>query len=433
MVKLMKMKSYCKRFTSLFREKSAQDGGLLPSGEKSVVNSQEAALVSFSKKRARSVISIDSDVRVGIITSAAGVQTAMASTSLFLGFLDGFLKNKIDARLLAHSQRGAPQVEDGLLNSDVFLPAFLFGKYGKDYLRLVLGSENFDYVISHGGYPDLFEEQAELVYRTGAKHLLFSGESPIRWYPDLAKRDIFLNGVRENFDGVIVPSSYLKDFWVEAGFAEHEVYLTRQPVRSDFFPVGIGKPCNSVALYAGNLSHKEIDDLMDITILVKDKIPDFRLSIFADAAKQRVDEVSQMINNKQLSNSIILEGSLSLQELAKKEGEANVLLLPRRKGEFSKAGFPNKVGEYLMSGTPLVCTDVGEIKDAIGEGSAVFVASGNIEAFAKAIVEVLSDRSRFMMMGEYGREWAMNNLDSAVVSKMLLDWMSTLQSGDGSD
>jgi glycosyltransferase involved in cell wall biosynthesis len=71
----------------------------------------------------------------------------------------------------------------------------------------------------------------------------------------------------------------------------------------------------------------------------------------------------------------------------------------------SKAeGFANAILEYMAAGLPVVATDVGGAREAITEGETGFtVASGDDEAMAARIIEVLNDPSRARAMGERGK------------------------------
>lgn len=67
-------------------------------------------------------------------------------------------------------------------------------------------------------------------------------------------------------------------------------------------------------------------------------------------------------------------------------------------------GFSNVILEYMGAGRPVVATDVGGAREAIREGLTGFVVPPrNPETMAKRIMELLSDSSRAIAMGEAGR------------------------------
>jgi glycosyltransferase involved in cell wall biosynthesis len=71
----------------------------------------------------------------------------------------------------------------------------------------------------------------------------------------------------------------------------------------------------------------------------------------------------------------------------------------------SKAeGFANAVLEYMAAGLPVVATDVGGLKEAVAEGETGFlVESGDHEAMADRIIQLLNDSKRAHEMGARGK------------------------------
>ena len=71
----------------------------------------------------------------------------------------------------------------------------------------------------------------------------------------------------------------------------------------------------------------------------------------------------------------------------------------------SKAeGFANAILEYMAAGLPVVATDVGGVREAIVEGeTGHIVASGDDQAMAARIIQVLKDDENARMMGARGK------------------------------
>src|SRR5205814_7213363 len=67
-------------------------------------------------------------------------------------------------------------------------------------------------------------------------------------------------------------------------------------------------------------------------------------------------------------------------------------------------GFANAILEYMAAGLPVVATDVGGMREAIVEGeTGHIVASGDDEAMAARIIQVLSDNENASKMGARGK------------------------------
>jgi len=71
----------------------------------------------------------------------------------------------------------------------------------------------------------------------------------------------------------------------------------------------------------------------------------------------------------------------------------------------SKAeGFANAILEYMAAGLPVVATDVGGAREAIGEGETGYtVASGDDAKMAARIIELLNEPERARAMGQRGK------------------------------
>jgi glycosyltransferase involved in cell wall biosynthesis len=84
---------------------------------------------------------------------------------------------------------------------------------------------------------------------------------------------------------------------------------------------------------------------------------------------------------------------------------ASLLLASNVGALSSKAeGFANAILEYMAAGLPVVATDVGGVREAIVEGeTGHIVASGDYEAMAARIIQVLKDDENARMMGARGK------------------------------
>ncbi len=81
---------------------------------------------------------------------------------------------------------------------------------------------------------------------------------------------------------------------------------------------------------------------------------------------------------------------------------ADVGLSPDPKNPLNDVSTMNKTLEYMAFGMPLVAFDLKETRVS-ADGSASYVPSGDVAAYAQAIVELLDDDSRREAMGRAGR------------------------------
>jgi glycosyltransferase involved in cell wall biosynthesis len=81
---------------------------------------------------------------------------------------------------------------------------------------------------------------------------------------------------------------------------------------------------------------------------------------------------------------------------------AAVGLSPDAKNPLNDVSTMNKTLEYMAFGLPVVAFDLKETRVSAGE-AAVYVESGDIAAYARAIVDLLDDENRREAMGRAGR------------------------------
>ena len=81
---------------------------------------------------------------------------------------------------------------------------------------------------------------------------------------------------------------------------------------------------------------------------------------------------------------------------------AAVGLSPDPKNPLNDVSTMNKTLEYMAFSLPVVAFDLKETRVSAGE-AATYVESGDVSAYAHAIVELLDDRGRREAMGEAGR------------------------------
>jgi glycosyltransferase involved in cell wall biosynthesis len=81
---------------------------------------------------------------------------------------------------------------------------------------------------------------------------------------------------------------------------------------------------------------------------------------------------------------------------------ADVGLSPDPKNPLNDLSTMNKTLEYMAFGMPVVAFDLKETRVS-ADGAASYVPSGDVAAYAQAIVELLDDDSRRSAMGRAGR------------------------------
>jgi len=266
--------------------------------------------------------------------------------------------------------------------------------------------------------------------RMGWKVLTFATEALSNKQIDPASRDLYIRSVVQCSDAVWAVSGYLAEFWKSQGVDDRRVVVSPGLVReSVFHSKGAVDFIPNSAVYVGNLAHREIEYLLDISARVRERVPRYTLTIYGDATPSRHSELEDEIALRSLRGVVRICASVAPTEVGCVLRRAEIALLPRASGQFSDAGFPNKLGEYLASGRPVVVTAVGDIPVHLrDEEHVLLVAPDDSGAFAAAVVRLLQDGALATKLGIAGQQFARDTLSADRVASRVVAWIDGLPS-----
>lgn len=105
-------------------------------------------------------------------------------------------------------------------------------------------------------------------------------------------------------------------------------------------------------------------------------------------------KLKKLVNKLKLSDKIIFHGQLTNEKAIEKISKSLILLMAS-----SHEGFPMVIAESLTVGTPIISTDVGDIKSIIKNGYNGFLLplDYNLNSYTNKIIELLTDYQNFSM------------------------------------
>ncbi|MDF2558049.1 MAG: mshA 6 [Bacillales bacterium] len=146
---------------------------------------------------------------------------------------------------------------------------------------------------------------------------------------------------------------------------------------------------------------KDIISLINTAAIVRKQIPNVKFIVYGSVSVQDYyEECLELRKRLELEDTFIFAGHTTNMVSAYHSGDVIAL------SSISEA-FPYSVVEAMMTGKPVVATDVGGIREALGD-TGFLVTPRDADAFASAILQLLSDSSLRQSMGEDGRERALN-------------------------
>jgi len=178
-------------------------------------------------------------------------------------------------------------------------------------------------------------------------------------------------------------------------------------------PIQLPRPQLSApptAVFTGRLvREKGVDVLLQAFVKVVARIPEARLLIIGKGPEQ--DSLSRLIAQLRLVPNVSMLGHLSRSEMERHCAKAWVQVVPSRWAE----PFGLVAAEAMMRGTAVIASNSGGSAEIVQNGQTGFlVPSGDIHAFAQALLHLLGDRELAERMGKVGREVAVVRFSEAV-------------------
>ncbi len=123
-------------------------------------------------------------------------------------------------------------------------------------------------------------------------------------------------------------------------------------------------------------------------------IPGYTLIIIG--AGEREEELKALAKELELSDSIIFTGSKSREYVAETMNESEAFILTS-----VTEGFPKVIIEAMATGTPVISTDVGNVKNVVS-GAGIVVPSLDVDGIAEAMQELVRDKEKWTKCSEEG-------------------------------
>ena len=300
-----------------------------------------------------------------------------AANNFQLSFIDGFLKNNIDIKLITAYFIGAyPKSYNKILINDkvikhkdnpvytsffVNLPIIknifklfsLFKNLRKNYKKeeqnfVFIYSLNLVYILSAFFLKKTYKNVSLVVIVTDLPDYPADTSWLYKYYLSQIEKPI-LKKIYKHIDKYIFLTEKMKN---------------QIPVKDENFIVieGIYSPCEIIAypefdylfksktiLYTGTLDGRYgIDQLLDVFKNIEQK--NVSLVICGDGNRKKY--IKELANS---NNNIIFLGVIEFEKIKYLQSKATILINPRdNEGEYNKYSFPSKTMEYLASGRPVI-------------------------------------------------------------------------------
>lgn len=300
-------------------------------------------------------------------------------------------------------------------------------------LRLLNKKEAYEVIISYGDYRLSVHAIYYLVAKLINKKFVYVvDEYPWAYIYKNKKVNIIdkfkIRIFYKLFDGLIVMTNKLKDYYSMFVLKSCKLFLLPMTVDVRRFDGKQKKTNDNYIAYVGGEAEKYNKDGINVLIEAFSTIaPEFKnlkLYLIGNKNKTWLDEAAKY----SLDNQIKFIGKVSPQLVPEYLNQAKVLVLARPANTQAEGGFPTKLGEYLASGTPVLATNVGEIKEYLEDESNIFLAEpGSSLSFAEKLDYILTNYDHAVKVGIKGRKAAQEIFDYRNYSNQLVNYIKDFE------
>lgn len=218
----------------------------------------------------------------------------------------------------------------------------------------------------------------------------------------------FLNASGINRDVRIVPNA--------VNFKRFQKDNSVSKVREE---LGLNKDDNLILGVGGLKERKGFDVLIQAFALVKEEISNSMLVIAGDGPLRK--NLGELVENLALQTSVKFIGNVYGDKLVSLYQSCDLFSLSPRKTNSHFEGFGIVYLEASSCGKPIVATRSGGVADAVLDGqTGILVDEDDVNGVAKAIKELLENKSLARKLGEQGRKFAISNTWDEYINKMFL-------------
>jgi len=206
------------------------------------------------------------------------------------------------------------------------------------------------------------------------------------------------NIINKRADRIVVHGKMLKNLLVKKGYPESKIivmYVGAYSFLLKWAKKGVKTEEHNILFFGRILKYKGLDNLLKAMPLIKQKVPDIKLTIAGDGDLSPYKEyiIPEIKDNLEIINKFLDEGEIS--HLFQK---ASMVIVPYR--EASQSG-PVIIGYAFKK--PLICTNVGAIPEVVDDQkTGILVPPNNPRILAEKVVELIKNDRKRAMLAENG-------------------------------
>lgn len=161
-----------------------------------------------------------------------------------------------------------------------------------------------------------------------------------------------------------------------------------------------------IVLFPGSLQwHQGLDIAIEAFARVKARVPNAEFHIYCGAGGDRQDELKRLTKQLALEDSVKFNGGVTLDQMAQVIANADLGVVPKRADSFGNEAYSTKIMEFMSQGVPVVVSRTKIDTYYFEEGVVHFFQSGDSQAMAKAMLDVINNKDLRQSLVARGYEY----------------------------
>lgn len=187
---------------------------------------------------------------------------------------------------------------------------------------------------------------------------------------------------------VLVVSEHQKQQILKLGIAAEKVEVSYNPINTSIFNLKEKSENTNIAFVSRLDEFKGGLRTLKAFHQLNDKHPDYTLTIIGEG--EELQAIQQYISKNNLSQKVILKGTLTKLQIAEVFNNSSFMVFPSRYETFGLV-----VAEALSCGLPVVCTNQTAPKEFINAKNGILVDPDNIDKITKAMEELIKNKANY--------------------------------------
>jgi glycosyltransferase involved in cell wall biosynthesis len=171
---------------------------------------------------------------------------------------------------------------------------------------------------------------------------------------------------------------------VFVNYVDTRIFYSRPRTRSDD---------RIILIFPGGFYwHQGLDIAIRAFQRIADRVPQAELHLYGDGNMK--DSLMSLSRELRLDRRILFFGRIPVHEIAGVMANADIGVVPKRADSFGNEAYSTKIMEFMSIGLPVVASSTKIDRYYFDDSIVRFFKSGDVEAMADAILDVLADQKK---------------------------------------